>query len=610
MSGITQDSFSPLTPDPSPPRGEGRIGGPLTPDSPVTTTGGKGDKPGPQRVVGYRRVWLLVVVAAAYAGLNAPKPPHIDDAAYASLARQFATRPLDPYGFSLLWYDTPDLGNYILAPPVLPASWGAAIALVGDRPWLCKLLLAPWALLLAWALDGLFRRFAPGMEAPLLVLTVFSPALLPSLNLMLDVPALALALAAVRLFLGACDRDSFGRATAAGLVAGLAMQTKYTAFLAPAVMLAAAALQRRWRLWPPAVLAAVGLFVAWEFLMAVLYGDSHFLVSLQGRAPGSLGDLLREKSELLLVQLPEYLGGLLPAVGVLGLAALGVSRRWLAAAAAAVLGGFAALTFLGSGDVSKWPREFLAADAVCSLFSLGILLVLLAATLRLFATDAARRRDTLFLLLWLGLEVLGYFALSPNAAVRRLLGIAVLLTLLVGRLAARTCISPSRRRTVWGVALGGAGLGLAFAALDLREARVQQAAAEDAAAWVGAHGGGRVWYVGHWGFQYAAEHCGMLQVVPQYLPYQGYLELPGPSRLHAGDWVVVPKEYNRVHRQNVSLSTAPLEPAVTLAFEDPVPLRTVWCYYLGRVPVERHAGPRLEVDVYRVTDDFTFELNR
>jgi hypothetical protein len=551
--------------------------------------------------VSNRHAWLVVGLAALYAGLNAPKPPQIDDAAYACFARQFATNPLDPYGHWILWYNVPEPLNHILAPPVLPASWGAALRVAGEQTRLCKLLLAPWALLLVWALDRLFRRFAPGLEAPLLVLTVLSPALLPSLNLMLDVPALALTLAAVHLFLVACDRDSFGWAAGAGLVAGVAMQTKYTAFLAPAVMALAAGLYRRRRLAVPAVLAAVQVFAAWEFLTALLYGDSHFLYSVRARDAGSPGKMLEDKA-ILILPLFGYLGGLLPAVGLLALAALGAPPRRLAAAAAAVLVGLAALASFGSGDWDMWTPDPLAADFVCSLFCLGSGGALVAVARRLLRQGGEDRRDTVFLLLWLGVEVLGYFALSPFPAVRRLLGTAVVLTLLAGRLAARTCAGPRGRRTVWAVTAFGVALGLMVYGVDLREAQVQQTAAQEAAAWVRDHGGGRVWYVGHWGFQFAAEQCGMLPVVGQadwYVPEDG---MPPPSRLHRGDWLVEPCD--RIHKQPVRLAEVPREFVCTFTFQDPIPLRTLCCFYLGRTPVTRSTGPRLQVDIYRVTADW------
>src|SRR5207248_233641 len=94
-----------------------------------------------------------------------------------------------------------------------------------------------FALLFILALDALFSRFAQGLETPLVWMTVLSPTFLPSLNLMLDVPALGLSLFALVVFFRACDRHSLSRAIGAGLLAGLAMETKYTSFLAPAVML-------------------------------------------------------------------------------------------------------------------------------------------------------------------------------------------------------------------------------------------------------------------------------------------------------------------------------------------------------------------------------------
>src|SRR5262245_18723565 len=106
---------------------------------------------------------------------------------------------------------------------------------------------------------------------------------------MLDVPALALALGALAVFFRACDRDSFALAALAGLMAGLGMETKYTGFLAPAAMLLYAVLFRRLRLWPAAAIEAVQLFVAWEFLIALLYGESHFLCASRPTLSAALG---------------------------------------------------------------------------------------------------------------------------------------------------------------------------------------------------------------------------------------------------------------------------------------------------------------------------------
>jgi len=105
---------------------------------------------------------------------------------------------------------------------------------------------------------------------------------------LLDVPALALSLSAVVLFLRAGDADSIAGAVAAGVVAGIATQTKYTAFLAPVVMALYAASNGKWRLAVPAVLIPFALFAGWEWAIARRYGVSHFWLGyLISRAPVS-----------------------------------------------------------------------------------------------------------------------------------------------------------------------------------------------------------------------------------------------------------------------------------------------------------------------------------
>jgi hypothetical protein len=560
----------------------------------------------------------LLLLACLYTLLDCVKPLVIDDTAYSYYARQAAEHPLDPYGFAVLWWQRPQPANYVLAPPVLPYWWSVAVRLFGESPVLWKFWLLPVSLLFAWALHALFRRFARGLELPLTWLTVLSPVFLPGLNLMLDVPALALSLTAVVLFLRAADRDSPALAALAGLVAGLAMQTKYTGFLAPAVMFLYAALYGKLRLWPAAVVPALQVFVGWEFLTALLYGQSHFLNATRWSSSTSL-----EKAGLWLPLL-GILGTGAPVLTLLGLAALR-ARPWVLVLGGAVaLLAYAATACLGGmlhvEEIRLFPVHKLPAKLPLEIITFGLLGalgvgVLAAVGLRLGLPPAARfarawrgrmYRDRWFLVLWLGLELAGYFTLTPFPAVRRVLGIVVVATLLAGRLASRTCRSRARARLVYGLAAFSAVLGLGFAALDWWEGRAEKTLAESAAAAARARGGGTVWFVGHWGFQYYAEHCGMRPVVPAYGPSQGellYVPLPEPSLLREGDWLVQPEW--RLTQQQIDLDPRRTEEVLRLTVTDPVPLRTVMCYYSGDTALQhRPAGARLEVTLYRVTADF------
>ena len=117
------------------------------------------------------RLALPLLLAAALAGANVFKPPVIDDTAYLAVARQIAQTPLDPYGFEQFWYEQPEPANHVLAPPVLPYWLALGIRLLGEKPMLLKLWLFPIALLFVGAFDSLLRRFARGMNSPLLVKT-------------------------------------------------------------------------------------------------------------------------------------------------------------------------------------------------------------------------------------------------------------------------------------------------------------------------------------------------------------------------------------------------------------------------------------------------------
>src|SRR5262249_5712746 len=106
------------------------------------------------------------------------------------------------------------------------------------------------------------------------------------------------------------------------------------------------------------------------------------------------------------------------------------------------------------------------------------------------------RRLSVFLALWLALEVAGYLVLTPFPAVRRALGVGTVALLLVGRLAARPCRAPARRLAVQGCAAAGIVLGLGFFTVDLLDARAAQLAVRA----LPQPGHERVWYLGDWGF--------------------------------------------------------------------------------------------------------------
>src|SRR5262245_24080676 len=316
---------------------------------------------------------------------NAFKPLVVDDTAYVMVARHHINDPLHPYGspprgYPILWYQEAQGAFTLLMPPVLPYWIAMEMSLLGDEPVAWKLGLFPFCWLFTAGLFALFRRFAAGWQRALLLLTVFSPTFLPGLNLMLDVPALGSALASVALFLRALDRPrrSWPLLVAAGLLAGIGMQTKYTAATVPVVMLWYGLLHHRFRAALISAAVALGVFAAWEMYVGSKFGQSQFLFHLSRRygppppEPPSHDHLppapepypwrlrLQDKTRIL-APLFGYIGGLAPAVALLLWHALRLPRWAIYAGTGFVIVGFAAVAllphkwsvFVQEGDTEK-----------------------------------------------------------------------------------------------------------------------------------------------------------------------------------------------------------------------------------------------------------------
>jgi hypothetical protein len=542
--------------------------------------------------------WLTSPVALALlvTAANAVKPVAVDDTAYLAFAAHVAAAPTDPYGFEVYWYDEPEPAMDILCPPVLPYWLALGVRLVGVEPALLKLWLFPAIWLLAWAVRDLLRRFAGGAEA--LPLIVLSPAVLPMVNLMLDIPAVALGLTALAVFARAADRTSWGLAVAAGLLAALAMQTKYSALIAPAVMGWYGLTHRRIGLAVVAVGSALAGFAAWEAALSARYGTSHFLHHLADQRASEQG-WFADKFELA-APLAGHLGLLAVGVAVYAQRAVGASRPLVAAVVVAwVIGvGLVAVTpaadaVLVPGKEAGHPKLTLP-TLVWRTTGAVVLLTALAAALRLLVRWNRRRplrwnAASWFVVGWVLIELAGYFAMTPFPAARRVIGVTLALGVLSARVVSRTRHSRPPR---WVVPFG-VGVGLLAAALDAYDALPEKALAERAAAVVPA--GARAWYVGHWGFQFYCERAGMVPAVA------------GRAELAAGDYLVFPlfPDPDGFYRpfpgwvQVVPPADA-VEPVAEFIWDDRLAAQTIPNLYGGTEPVVGRDHPRLRVAVYRL----------
>ena len=556
-----------------------------------------------------RRAWVLpFVLAVILTGTNALKAVVVDDTAYLLFARHLALHPTHPYDFELFWYNEPQPANEILMPPVLPYWLAAGIALFGEQLFLLKLWLFPIAWLLTASLDSLLRKFARGKQNIGLIVLVLSPAILPQFNFMLDVPAVAFGLAAMALFVRSTDKLNFTGMIAAGFLAGVAMQTKYTQLVIPAVFAAYGLCQRRWL--PPlvAIGAAAIAFAGWEAIVQARCGQSHFLIHFRETAgsgdsnSGFFTRILKRFDEA--PSLISQLGGVALGFALWGLRIAGVAR-WLlpvfAAFALIPLGFFAFLPYSRAGD----PAWFFFLLGIASLLGTASFLS------RFLVVPSKHRmlpwlwsRDTAFLVLWLLVELGGTMVLSPFSAARRVIGVALVIGLIAARGISRFDRIPGHRTPKW-LAVVAVAWGIALTAIDTWDADAEREAVVNARKLIPETPGGTIWTTGHWGYQYYADIHGMTQLVPDKVE-NGELVVRWQPK--PGDWLVMPvmpdlKE-GWFYRPWPPMPKLPeglnLRAVGDVVIDDRFPAQTVPNMYGGQYVIRGRDYPRLKLTIYRI----------
>ena len=156
--------------------------------------------------------WVAFVIALVMNLTNLWEPLTVDDVCHQYYAEQVSKDPLHPFEFDLDWHQKPVPAWDVMVAPVNSYYWAPAILLFGGAAggstvgW--KLWYLPVQFLFCWSLLLLLRRVAERHAHGLLAMLALGPAVLPGLNLMLEVPVLSLGFTSLVLLLRACDRRS------------------------------------------------------------------------------------------------------------------------------------------------------------------------------------------------------------------------------------------------------------------------------------------------------------------------------------------------------------------------------------------------------------------
>jgi hypothetical protein len=491
----------------------------------------------PARRLSQRAEQAIVIVFSLVVSLPfCNKAFHIDDPLYLNIAHQILLDPLHPYDGLINWQQVTEPAWRVSISPPGYSYWLAAWLAVGvTSEWGLHAVGTFWLILLGLATLAWARRLGDWpLAATLLVLS--SPIALAGQNLMLDVPMLALAVAAIAVYHRAADLNSTWQALLAGSLAGLSVNVKYAGVVAIGVMALDALWCRRWRLLAaPAV--GVALLVLVQATLAFRDGTPQILMAkewIERLWPSDARDVVHRMSTSIV-----YLGACVawPILLAKDLMGRGVrlvvtSAVALAVAALAVWNVRAREADVGVAAVSHaaifaWngslPLVWFGIQAVALLRQTGFGQAIGA----LWRADTIdRNRHIVLLAVWtIGFWYLGTLN-GPFVAPRAILPCALSLTLIilaiipVARLLDRLLISAGAALTM--------ALGIMVHAGDYEWANIYRDHAVQLAAKYRPPRG-TMYFLGHWGWQHYAAAAGMVQFDPARM------------RLAPGDVVVWPR---------------------------------------------------------------------
>ena len=430
------------------------------------------------------------------------KAVHIDDSLFVWTAEQILKHPGDFYGFDVNWIGhTVPMSVENCNPPTTSYFLAGVMAVFGER----EMALHAALLLVAFAAAaGIFQLARLWCERPLLAafIAMSTPVFLVSATtLMCDVPMLAAWIWTVVFWERALKDGRAFHFLAAGLFAGLAVLTKYSALpLLPLLPILGVFRKRNlggWLLWLAVPLAMIELY---QLGTGKLYGQGLISAAADYAAQtrfGVAGGCVNKA----IIGLAYAGGCLLP---VLFFARrLWTKRELLIGSGLATAAAAAALWATGVGSQFDWSFRL----------QMGLMLVAGIHLLLLAAAEFWRQPDAISLLLalWLGSGMAFATVLNWTVSARSFLPLIPPAAILAVRGLTRKISAVEKPAVYFWPLACSATLGVLVAAADYSLASSARTAARQLAAEYQSPTN-KLWFQGHCGFQFYLEKSGAFSV--------------------------------------------------------------------------------------------------
>lgn len=470
-------------------------------------------------------IYILLTLAIVYFPF-ADKAFNVDDTLFLKAAEQILVAPFDFYGGELNWYGSPESQHTVIKNPPLVSY---LIAIVSSVFGFSEVVLHSFFFLpLALSAIGIYQLGRQYDTNPVFttILAIFTPVfLVHGTNLMSDSTMLNFWIWGL-VFWNIGLRTNFSKwFVLAGISVTLGILTKYTCvLLLPLMVFSGVWKYKKPGLWLLAVFIPVVAMIGFEVYTQTLYGKGLFreaFVYANDRAPKDVVDYFDNT----LIGL-SFLGGCFPValflMPVIGGRVLNLGVLISAVACLALVfyrGGVGSHLFSSDGvNNAALIIQF------CTFSLVGICVVMACAK----EVSKGLNHDSIFLLLWFfGIFVFGCYLNWAINARSFILLVPVVGILLSRRLGEWNIKRGSLKNTTVYATIGVAGLiSVATVYADYAWANTARTAAREITLKYGEQG--RIFFQGHWGFQFYMEKLGARPL--------NYL---GPN-IRLGDYIVVP----------------------------------------------------------------------